>query len=70
MFFSFNIYINILIIIDYLITFFFTDIPEDRLDSLLKSINKDTPLINNNINECSSVDINNKTDGIIYFYFL
>lgn len=42
------------------------DVPEDRLDSLLKSINKDTPLINNNLNECNSADINNKTDGIVF----
>jgi len=41
----------------------FIDIAEDRLDSLLKSINKDTPLTNNNINDSNSVDTINKTDG-------
>lgn len=39
-----------------------SDVAEDRLDSLLKSLNKDTPLINSKINESNSVDINNKTD--------
>ncbi|XP_008186340.1 band 4.1-like protein 5 isoform X3 [Acyrthosiphon pisum] len=39
-----------------------SDIAEDRLDSLLKSLNKESPLINNKINESNSVDIINKTD--------
>ncbi|XP_026815833.1 band 4.1-like protein 5 [Rhopalosiphum maidis] len=39
-----------------------SDIAEDRLDSLLKCLNKDTPLINSKVNESNSVDINNKTD--------
>lgn len=43
------------------------DIAEDRLDSLLKNLNKDTPLINSNINESNSVDVINKTDGTLYF---
>lgn len=42
------------------------DIAEDKLDSLLKNINKDmSPLVNININESNSIDINNKTDGNI-----
>lgn len=52
---------------NYLIALCVPDVPEDRLDSLLKTINKDTPLINNNLNECNSIDINNKTDGIVFF---
>ncbi|CAI6362497.1 unnamed protein product [Macrosiphum euphorbiae] len=39
-----------------------SDIAEDRLDSLLKSLNKESPLINSKINESNSVDIINKTD--------
>uniref|UniRef100_A0A2S2R0G4 Moesin/ezrin/radixin homolog 1 n=1 Tax=Sipha flava TaxID=143950 RepID=A0A2S2R0G4_9HEMI len=39
-----------------------SDIAEDRLDSLLKSLNKDTPLVNNNINESNSIDKINKID--------
>lgn len=39
-----------------------SDIADDRLDSLLKNLNKDTPLINSAINESNSVNITNKTD--------
>lgn len=46
----------------------FTDIAEDRLDTLLKSLNKDTPLTNSNINESNSVDVINKTDGTIFLF--
>lgn len=45
---------------------YITDIAEDRLDSLLKSLNKDTPLTNSNINESNSVDKTNKTDGKVF----
>lgn len=43
-----------------------TDIAEDRLDSLLKSLNKDTPLINDNLNESNSAGITSKTDGKVF----
>lgn len=39
---------------------------EDRLDSLLKSLNKDTPLINSTINESNSTDKINKMDGTVF----
>lgn len=44
------------------------DIVEDNLDSLLKTLNKDSSLINSNINESNSVNKGTVFTIIIYFY--
>lgn len=52
------------------IDIFPTGVAEDRLDSLLKTLNKDTPLTNSNINESNLVDKISKTDGIVLSLYI
>lgn len=59
-----------MLIIIYLLILSYTDVAEDRLDSLLKTLNKDTPLINSNINESNLVDKISKTDGTVLLIYL